>query len=64
MKFKDGGEHWAQYENEKIVGPYKRKYPNGTILEGPVVDGKVTGSGKYTFTSGIVWEGTFANDLL
>lgn len=64
VKFRDGGEHWATYENEKITGAYKRKYPNGTILEGPVVNGKVNGNGSYLFTSGTRWEGHFVNDLL
>jgi len=64
VKFTDGGEHWGNYEAEKLVGDYKRKYPNGTILEGPVVNGKINGKGSYLFTSGTRWEGNFVENLL
>lgn len=64
VKFTDGGEHWGNYENEKLAGDYKRKYPNGTILMGPVINGKINGQGSYTFTSGTRWEGNFIDNLL
>mmetsp|Transcript_24962 Transcript_24962/g.17631 ORF Transcript_24962/g.17631 Transcript_24962/m.17631 type:complete len:192 (-) Transcript_24962:144-719(-) len=65
VDFADGGQHWANYENDKIVGQYKRKYaPSGTILEGTVLNGKVNGQGTYTFASGTVWKGNFIQDLL
>jgi len=47
-----------------LVGIYKRKYPNGTILEGLVVNGRINGVGSYTFVSGEKWEGNFVDDLL
>lgn len=39
-------------------------FPDGAHYEGEMVDGRITGSGKYTSSTGVVDEGTFLDGLL
>jgi hypothetical protein len=39
-------------------------YPDGTVYEGDVVNGKQHGKGKYTWPDGAVYEGDFVDSQI
>lgn len=44
--------------------PTKTAYPDGSVAEGELIDGKLHGKGKITFSQGYLWEGEFKEGLL
>ena len=40
----------------------RKEYPDGSVYEGVLVDGKRHGEGKYTFANGAVYDGAWRDD--